>query len=90
MMKNRFINQENKTNRNLNSRENLLKVTALLYLKEALYKEKYEECPELIEVAKRYGVEQDEIQKIISRHVLRLKKGLVYEASAKERARLSF
>ncbi|MGE0268685.1 MAG: hypothetical protein AB7S78_09570 [Candidatus Omnitrophota bacterium] len=89
-MKNRFINQENKTNRNLNSRENLLKVTALLYLKEALYKEKYEECPELIEVAKRYGVEQDEIQKIISRHVLRLKKGLVYEASAKERARLSF
>lgn len=89
-MKNRFINQGDKTNRNLNSRENLLKVTALLYLKEALYKEKYEECPELIEVAKRYGVEQEEIQKVISRHVLRLKKGLVYEASAKERARLSF
>ncbi|MBP9854566.1 MAG: hypothetical protein KBD53_06845 [Candidatus Omnitrophica bacterium] len=87
-MKNRFIEQENKQT---NSQEHLLKVTALLYLKEALYKEKYEECLELITVAKRYGVEQEEIQKIISRHVLRLKKGLVYEASAKEReGRLSF
>ncbi len=87
-MKNRFIEQENKKT---NSQEHLLKVTALLYLKEALYKEKYEECLELITVAKRYGVEQEEIQKIISRHVLRLKKGLVYEASAKEReGRLSF
>lgn len=89
-MKNRIVNHEKKTNQDENSRENLLKVTALLYLKEALYKEKYEECPELIAVAKRYGVEQTEIQKVISRHVLRLKKGLVYEASAKERGRLSF
>jgi len=89
MMQNRIVNHGRKNNQDVNSRENMLKVTALLYLKEALYKERYEECPQLIEVAKRYGVEQDEIQKVISRHVLRLRKGLVYEASAKERGRLS-
>ena len=89
-MKNRFIDQENQINQSTNSPESLLKVTALLYLKEALYKEKYEECAELIDAAKGYGVEQEEIQKIISRHVLRLKKGLVYEASFKGRIGLSF
>ncbi|MBZ0165765.1 MAG: hypothetical protein K8I00_03085 [Candidatus Omnitrophica bacterium] len=66
-------------------REKLLQETALLYLKEALYKQKYEQCPELINTAARYGATAQDIQKVIARYVRRLEQGLVYEATAKQR-----
>ena len=38
-----------------------VKLTALLYLKDALLEEYYEECPFLIEIAKEFGAEDFEI-----------------------------
>ena len=42
-----------------------LKVTSLQYLKEALANEAYEQCAEVLVVAKELGVEQSDIQKLI-------------------------
>ena len=46
--------------------EQILKVTALLYLKEALITQQYETCPELIEAAKNYGADQNDISAVIA------------------------
>ena len=62
-MRNKLFN--NKTNY---SRNNPLKETALLYLKESLNKEKYEECTEMIKNAKRFGASQVEISQVISEY----------------------
>ena len=43
----------------------VLKATALLYLKEALFKEDYESCNELIANAKRFGAQQSEIDEAL-------------------------
>lgn len=42
-----------------------IKLTALLYLKEALLKQQYELCPELISVAKEFGAASFEIQDLL-------------------------
>ncbi len=42
-----------------------VKLTALLYLKEALLKQQYETCPELITVAKEFGAGEFEIQDLL-------------------------
>ena len=42
-----------------------VKLTALLYLKEALQKEQYEVCPELILAAKEFGATQKEIRYLL-------------------------
>ena len=42
-----------------------VKVTALLYLKEALVYERYEECPIAIEIAREFGAEDFEIQDLL-------------------------
>lgn len=42
-----------------------LKLTALLYLKEALLKERYEHCPEIIAAAKEFGAEAYEVQDLL-------------------------
>ena len=42
-----------------------VKLTALLYLKEALLKEQYELCPEIIAVAKEFGAASFEIQDLL-------------------------
>jgi len=44
----------------------LLKVTALVYLKEALVAQKYETCRELIDTAKKAGVDQGDIDAVIT------------------------
>ena len=49
--------------------ESILKVTALLYLKEALLAQQYESCPGLIDAAKDLGVSQGEITDLISDHL---------------------
>ena len=43
-----------------------LKLTALLYLKEALNAQKFETCQELIDTAKNLGVESGEISAVIT------------------------
>lgn len=42
-----------------------LKLTSLLYLKEALLKERYEECPAIISLAKEYGASENQIRYLL-------------------------
>ncbi|MCR4336373.1 MAG: hypothetical protein NUV91_01005 [Candidatus Omnitrophica bacterium] len=49
--------------------DEVLKVTTLLYLQEALLKEKYEGCKELIEIAKKFGAQQSEIKEVIAAYI---------------------
>jgi hypothetical protein len=42
-----------------------LKLTALLYLKEALLRERYEICAEVIAVAKEFGAADFEVQDLL-------------------------
>jgi len=44
----------------------LLKLTTLVYLKEALVSQKYETCQELIDTAKNLGVDQGDIKAVIT------------------------
>ena len=45
--------------------DDALKLTTLLYLKDALEGERYENCAELIQTAKEFGAEQDDISQVI-------------------------
>ena len=45
--------------------DEILKATALLYLDEALRKEVYEDCTELIGIARKFGANKDEIDNLI-------------------------
>jgi hypothetical protein len=42
-----------------------VKLTALLYLQEALKEERYEECAEFIRVAREFGAQPFEIQQLL-------------------------
>lgn len=42
-----------------------VKLTALLYLREALIKERYESCPDIIRVAKEFGAQEYEIEDLL-------------------------
>lgn len=56
------------------SADSVLKVTALVYFKDALAKQEYETCPELLGSARRFGAQQSEIDEVIA-SVLRGKPG---------------
>lgn len=55
--------------------DELLKVTALLYLKEALVNQEYEQCPVLIKTAQRFGAGKQDIRKVIDEYTGRGKYG---------------
>ena len=80
------------TNRNNEPKapDELLKTTALLYFKEALKDQEYEQCPALIKNAKRFGADQIDITKVIAEYQNRGKTGRLYEANAKIGGRLRF
>lgn len=63
MRKNEFFNNEKNK---LLGPDEILKVTALIYFKEALLKEKYEECAELVGIAKGFGARTREIRGVIT------------------------
>ena len=42
-----------------------VKLTALLYLREALQKQDYEECVQFISVAKEFGAQEREIEELL-------------------------
>ena len=42
-----------------------VKLTALLYLKEALAQQQYERCPEIISVAREFGAAEFEIRDLL-------------------------
>lgn len=46
-------------------RRNPVKQTALLYLREALLAERYEECREFIALAKEFGAEDFEVEDLL-------------------------
>jgi len=46
----------------IRQRRDPLRLTALLYLREALIKERYEECAEMIEIAHEFGATPMEVQ----------------------------
>ncbi len=45
--------------------KNPVKLTALLYLKEALLAQRYEECPQFISVAQEFGANAQEIEELL-------------------------
>ncbi len=47
----------------------ILKATALLYFKEALLKQEYEDCGELVEIARKFGANTSEIQAVIAAYL---------------------
>ena len=47
----------------------VLKATALIYFQEALAKEEFEQCPELIQKAHDFGANKKDIQKVIAQYV---------------------
>ncbi|MBI3318803.1 MAG: hypothetical protein HYZ90_06675 [Candidatus Omnitrophica bacterium] len=49
----------------LTVKKNPVKLTALLYLKEALLSQRYEECPLFIRVAKEFGAKEREIEELL-------------------------
>ena len=49
----------------LQVKKNPVKLTALLYLREALLKQRYEVCPEFIAVAKEFGAKEREIVELL-------------------------
>ena len=49
--------------------DQILQVTALLYLKEALIVQEYESCQELIDTAKNLGVSSGDISAVIAEHL---------------------
>jgi len=48
------------------ARDEVLKVTSLLYFKDALFNEKYEDCRELVRIAKRFGARKTDIRRVIA------------------------
>lgn len=46
-----------------------LKATSLVYFKEALLKQEYEDCKEFVRTAKRFGAEQSEITAVIDEYL---------------------
>ncbi len=51
--------------------DEVLKVSALLYFKEALVRQEYETCAELAAAAKEHGAEQSEINEVIAAYLQR-------------------
>ena len=49
----------------LRVRKDPVKLTALLYLREALRRERYEECAQFVAVAKEFGAKDQEIEELL-------------------------
>ena len=68
--------------------DSLLKVTSLLYLKDALQREHYEECAFLVQSAKSFGASSSEVSDVIASYVQKIRVGQ-NEASANVGRRFS-
>jgi hypothetical protein len=75
-VRNTVIKQNNSSAEN-----DVLKATSLIYFEDALLSEQYEDCPELIQIAKDFGASAAEIRYVIARYVRSLKDGRPNEAS---------
>jgi len=80
-----FKNQNNEPK----APDELLKTTSLLYFKEALRNQQFEQCPTLIKTAKRFGAQNTDIRKVINEYN-RGKTGRLNEAGLAIGGRLRF
>ena len=64
--------------------EDARKAISLLYFEEALYKEQYEDCAQLVQAAKRFGAEPSEISKIIAKYLKVVKYGVADRSFPKQ------
>ena len=55
--------------------DSLLRATSLLYLQDALERERYEECAGLIQSAKGFGAGQREIASVIAKYIRKREAG---------------
>ncbi|MCA9398796.1 MAG: hypothetical protein KC618_03520 [Candidatus Omnitrophica bacterium] len=60
------IDTEQKNIKPLSSLEQVLRLTALVYLEEALILQEYERCPELIAKAKAFGASKRAIRRLLA------------------------
>ncbi len=65
--------------------DEILKATALIYLKDALLKQEYENCKELSALAKKFGGKQEEIKEVIASYLKEAELGGQREAILKTR-----
>ena len=72
------------------ARDEVLKTTSLLYFKEALFNEEYEDCKELVWIAKRFGARKDDIRKVIADSNRGVRVGRGNEAKKGKGGRLRF
>ena len=70
--------------------DELLKTTSLLYFKEALRNQQFEQCPALIQTAKRFGAVNADIRKVINEYNKRGQAGRRNEADPAVGGRLRF
>lgn len=63
------IHEKKRNNRNLHP----IKVTALVYLREVLLAEKYEECSEIIKIGREFGATNREVHKVLNSYSRTLK-----------------
>jgi len=67
-----------------------LKATSLLYFRDALLKEQYEDCAELVRIAKRFGAAQSEISGVIAESNRGMGAGLENGVKGRNGGRLRF
>ncbi|MBI3313554.1 MAG: hypothetical protein HYZ83_04920 [Candidatus Omnitrophica bacterium] len=46
-----------------------VKTTSLLYIGEALRQERFEQCPEMIQIAREFGASEKEIESLVGSYV---------------------
>jgi len=61
-----------------------LKATALIYLKDALVKEEFEQCPQLIQKAQYFGAGKHDVQVVIAEYVKEKQLGPNYKPYKKK------
>jgi len=59
----------------------VVKTTALLYFQEELFGQRYENCKEILEIAKALGVEQHDLDAAIKFHLRAIQTQRPYEAN---------
>ena len=64
----KYINVGNRISKTANPYDSR-KVTALVDFKEALVKERYEDCARLLQAARNYGAKRSEIREVIDEHL---------------------
>ena len=57
-----------------------LKLTALLYLKDALLRERYEDCGDMIDIAREFGADKVDIGRTLSDATFLLKKAALFSS----------